>query len=1077
MIKKIKFCVVLFICFSAALCFLGKASLAGTSPTLLATWPGSGSGTGGLALSHSSGLVGSGSGTWTVTTSSSGIPGFMSYGPYSTAFQNGVFKATFSLEINNNSPASVDQIIGYFDVHDQNSGQVLAKREFRRLEFNSPNVLQNFDLSFVTNTGNSNLEFRVFYYGYATLTLSSVSVYQVLSYTAVTGFFANSSTYMHVIGAADTTPGSDGWVATAVNGNGYMSYGPYSTQFNPGIYLAEFNLALETAPQSNSSTLAILDVHETASGPNPDRVLASIPITGAMFSSGVSRNPNTFIVPFEYEGVAPLEFRVYVYGLATLEHYTTNIYPNFSPTYLANSPNLSHQIGSAGSNNSWVSNVTEGVGYLTYGPYTNFVPPGVTTLTFSLAIDNNSADNGQVLLLDAHDATNNVILASRTITRKDFVAPNTAQNFDLTFELSAPTSMEYRVYTQGISAITHYSTTSYFDRLNLTSLFSGSSHFEFRTRDNFFAAPAGATSVLGGTILKAGQTLTIQGGTLAMQTDGNLVVYQGSTPIWATSYAPSLDATGFFGPTEAMSCSGCYATFQTDGNLVLYNPSFNGNQYHSYWASGTGGNPTNALTMYVTTSIPAITLMNGLGQTSWSSTPEANRATQVALDGKWYIFNRQTIWMPGACGQGMQVVSRSSSDQGSTWSNAVPIISPEGGNGLTVDGCIVTDGSAYFDAPTDTWHYLGQCLGLTNYTFTVPRTSSAIAANSVYRYTYTANGTTTLFNFAVSNNITSGVTTLMMGGSYSPPASGVLTLSSGSGPATISYSSYTSTYNSVSGTAQWGMCHYTKQGASPMGPFVSDPANPVVSSGQLWNPICANGKNCYSTQVPSPVVQTTGWGQEGTPQIIGKSNGLYYVTFHGAYVSPTLNVSGNQIVYGARGIAATPDFHTWYVTGNNLPGSAMLTSRDCQPWSANWNPVTGCIGTGDAKILRSDGYNYILPEAPDLSLGCTAPTSVKNQPTVYQNWDYGLLRSTTYNSSGSWQNFTGNPFVENLNLSTVGCGLQYQNIFRDRGEIYFGFGLFHPDYPFPNYTYQLVNGPVTPQAGDGPLTTGGMQVK
>jgi pseudomonalisin len=82
-------------------------------------------------------------------------------------------------------------------------------------------------------------------------------------------------------------------------------------------------------------------------------------------------------------------------------------------------------------------------------------------------------------------------------------------------------------------------------------------------------------------ILVAGRlSLTYGQLSLVMQTDGNLVLFDGATVLWATSQTP-----GIYGQaTDGMNCTGCYAAFQSDGNLVLYNSSGN-----PYWSSGTSG--------------------------------------------------------------------------------------------------------------------------------------------------------------------------------------------------------------------------------------------------------------------------------------------------------------------------------------------------------------------------------------------------------------------------------------------------------------------------------------------------------
>ena len=79
-------------------------------------------------------------------------------------------------------------------------------------------------------------------------------------------------------------------------------------------------------------------------------------------------------------------------------------------------------------------------------------------------------------------------------------------------------------------------------------------------------------SLQAGQVLRAGQTMVSGGGqyTLAMQTDGNLVVYGNDCVIWASNTA----GTG----------SANYLAMQTDGNLVIYTSAGK-----PVWASNTAG--------------------------------------------------------------------------------------------------------------------------------------------------------------------------------------------------------------------------------------------------------------------------------------------------------------------------------------------------------------------------------------------------------------------------------------------------------------------------------------------------------
>jgi hypothetical protein len=79
--------------------------------------------------------------------------------------------------------------------------------------------------------------------------------------------------------------------------------------------------------------------------------------------------------------------------------------------------------------------------------------------------------------------------------------------------------------------------------------------------------------------LSPGQSITSRNGSyaLTLQTDGNLVLYQGATPLWSTNTSGK--------PVTV-------AAMQADGNLVLYDA-----QKHPLWNSGTSGNPGAFLTV------------------------------------------------------------------------------------------------------------------------------------------------------------------------------------------------------------------------------------------------------------------------------------------------------------------------------------------------------------------------------------------------------------------------------------------------------------------------------------------------
>lgn len=231
---------------------------------------------------------------------------------------------------------------------------------------------------------------------------------------------------------------------------------------------------------------------------------------------------------------------------------------------------------------------------------------------------------------------------------------------------------------------------------------------------------------------------------------------------------------------------------------------------------------------------------------------------------------------------------------------------------------------------------------------------------------------------------------------------------------------------------EWQLCHYVRA-SNPMGLFSSSGDQPSVASGELWGKICAgSGKHCRSDMI-----------DEGTPQIVYKKNGFYYVSFHGAVYLP------NDRVTGARGMARTTNFVDWQVTGGDLSATpdAILSETDCTQWNFDWNG--GCIGYGAGTMIKSNRKYHLLAESSDLSLICTP----------LQNWFFGLHRSKTISRSGTWEVFDGNPFVSNNFKSPIGCDNQYANLYRLNGEIFLSITVYSPIFGFYSIeTFHLVRG-------------------
>jgi|EP01046_Picozoa_sp_COSAG06_P032926 hypothetical protein len=311
----------------------------------------------------------------------------------------------------------------------------------------------------------------------------------------------------------------------------------------------------------------------------------------------------------------------------------------------------------------------------------------------------------------------------------------------------------------------------------------------------------------------------------------------------------------------------------------------------------------------------------------------------VVSNGTWYLFGRWDQGPSKKCPQRISINVRASTDKGQTWGAPHVVAEPDE---TTV--CVFADGSAIYDAETTTWHYVVQMLD-------------------------------------------------------------------------------------VSGKGGWMGAHFSLTGsASPFGDWVSDANNPVVASGSLWGEICAGtGAATKRPQFPSPTWSVPslsrqtfvyafqsssskrkvvfrpagkhcqiGMVDEGTFDIVEKSGGYFYVTFHGYDYKRRL---------AARGVARTADFQHWDTRGGDLPGDAIFAAADCEGWNVSW--TGGCIGSGketavllsafyirmiiltrqardkhrqnlkqntycagEASILRApSGYMYEVIEATDLQLG------------------------------------------------------------------------------------------------------------
>jgi hypothetical protein len=216
----------------------------------------------------------------------------------------------------------------------------------------------------------------------------------------------------------------------------------------------------------------------------------------------------------------------------------------------------------------------------------------------------------------------------------------------------------------------------------------------------------------------------------------------------------------------------------------------------------------------------------------------------------------------------------------------------------------------------------------------------------------------------------------------------------------------------------WNGCVARRQGSSPVGLF--SPAgipNPVIKGGSLWGQICDKpSDDCV--RISGGVGKVY---DEGTFHFIERRGEHYYVTMH-----------GYDGVHGYAGIARSADLIHWEAgdPAHGTPADAIFDRDDANTWRESWVGGTS-IGGGLSSIVIEDGHYYMTVESADMNLGCTPG----------QNWDVGLLRSSSLTNT-HWEGLpAGNPFYYSshrpealLPDGTMGsnpCNIQYTSFFQD----------------------------------------------
>ncbi len=92
-------------------------------------------------------------------------------------------------------------------------------------------------------------------------------------------------------------------------------------------------------------------------------------------------------------------------------------------------------------------------GFLSYGPYITGYPAKTLDVYFCVYIDNNKADNREILHLDVHDAFQKKLLADRGVTRQQFPVAGQFTLLKLSFTPIENSKLEFRIFYKGYAYV------------------------------------------------------------------------------------------------------------------------------------------------------------------------------------------------------------------------------------------------------------------------------------------------------------------------------------------------------------------------------------------------------------------------------------------------------------------------------------------------------------------------------------------------------------------------------------------------------------------------------------------------
>ncbi len=371
--------------------------------------------------------------------------GYLQYGPYTVdQAANNSFKAVYSMKITNNSS---NAIVARIEAYNHNGNGQWVYRNIKANDFARSNNYEDFSLDF-TRTDRGSMEYRVYIFGGnagINLYVDKVDVYKRNDnewvYESENCYGGTGSVYLDT-----TASGGKAREATTVgSSSGYLVYGPYTDE-QPANQAYTATFRLKTRNNTKVENIARIDVYN----PNGTSATVGKNIRGIDFSA--NNTWQDFSINFSRRSGGTLEYRVYFNDVVDVlsDKVTLTILDNSHIVYQAE--NMNRTIGSvmddatANDGKTVVANPGDGVGYMSFGPYTTEQTTGNYEVIFRLkrgSVDSDGFDTPLVRI----EAINND--GSGTFVWKNLNARSIKSDYTeipLYFYRTGEGNMEYRVY-------------------------------------------------------------------------------------------------------------------------------------------------------------------------------------------------------------------------------------------------------------------------------------------------------------------------------------------------------------------------------------------------------------------------------------------------------------------------------------------------------------------------------------------------------------------------------------------------------------------------------------------------------